>query len=63
MTETIEVELPGTGEPILDCGAQLVFIREFERVMIEADPDNDLAAFTSAEIRAELARRRQNTDA
>ena len=30
MAETIEVELPGTGEPILDGGAELLFRREFD---------------------------------
>jgi len=30
MTETIEVELAGTGEPILDGGAELLFRREFK---------------------------------
>ena len=28
---TINVELPGTGEPILDGGAELLFRQEFER--------------------------------
>lgn len=29
-TGLLEVELPGTGEPILDGGAELLFRREFE---------------------------------
>ena len=52
MTETIEVELPGMGEPILDGGAELLFRREFEaefgRLMIEwwtADSEALAAAF------------------
>jgi hypothetical protein len=52
MTETIEVELPGTREPILDGAAELLFRREFEAefgwLMIEcwsADPDGLAAAF------------------
>jgi hypothetical protein len=35
MTETIEVELPGTGEPILDGAAELLFASEFRRLIVK----------------------------
>ena len=56
MIETIEVELPGTGEPILDGGAEILFRRQFEaefgRLMIEwwtNDPEALAAAFPDAD--------------
>lgn len=54
MTDTIEVELPGTGEPILDVGAVLLFLREYDAELARC---GDLADYTTADIRAELARR------
>jgi len=54
MTETIEVELPGTGWIVADIAAQLVFTEEFDRLMTACGECPD---YTTAELRAELARR------
>lgn len=55
----LEVELPGSGWVVADIAAELLFAREFEaeydRPLMKTD--NYPVPYTSAEIRAELARR------
>ena len=54
MTEILEVELPGSGSAILDGGAELLFRQEFEAALVACGDYSDI---TTAELRAELARR------
>ncbi len=60
MTEILEVELPGAGWIVTDIGAQLVFTDEFDAAMTAC---GDYPNITTAELRAELARRAHTSDA